>query len=441
MRRLSTIILLTLLACTEGPGSLTEPGTTEPSLGQPSLARSGAGLQVPPFQPGVVVARFANPAEAAEIAAERGARPVRALRGGGHVLSVPEGAEEALVRALSNHPRVTWAELSVPRYLSIPCTVGDGDCAAPTDGLFGARWDLHNDGAVRDATGNILENVGLVPDADMDWLETFDQLGDFTGSAVVGVIDTGILGVHADLPGRLIAQYDHFNVDDIAEDDNGHGTHVSGIALARGDNGLGATGIAYGPNLGLVVSKGCGLVAFFGYICWSQDIADGIRWAVDNGANVVNLSLGGDQGSAVEQEALQYALANDVLPICAAGNDQSSVDFPGAFPECMAVSSTDWADQLASYSSRGPEVEVSAPGGDTIHVAAYDRIASTWNDGGYVYLAGTSMAAPQVTGLAALLHALGVTSAAEKRQIIRETADDLGQTGPDALFGDGRVNV
>jgi len=435
MRRVSSLAWVALAAaCADAPDRITGPDDVSPSL-----ARNASSAQAELVQPGVVVARFADPSRASSVAADHGAAPLRSLRLGMSVLRVPEGTERQIAAALARDPRVVFAEPSVPRTLGLPCSVGD--CRQPTDGHFGRRWDLHNDGAVRDATGNVLWTNGLVPDADMDWLEAFDQLGAFQGSAVVGVIDTGIFGSHVDLAGRLIAQHDHFNVDDVAEDDNGHGTHVSGIALAHADNGVGAAGIAYGPDVRLVVSKGCGLVVFIGYICWSPDIADGIAWAVDNGANVINLSLGGNQGSAAEQTALQYALAHDVLPICAAGNDQSDVDYPAAFPECMAVSSTTWSDQLASYSSWGPDVEVSAPGGDTIHASGYDMIASTYNNGGYVYLAGTSMAAPQVTGLAALLHALGVTSADAKRQIIRSSADDLGPAGFDPLYGHGRVNV
>jgi PKD repeat protein len=107
----------------------------------------------------------------------------------------------------------------------------------------------------------------------------------------------------------------------------------------------------------------------------------------------------------------------------------------------MAVSATGPTDALTSYSSFGPEVEISAPGGEIIHPLAYDMILSTWVNGGYAYLAGTSMATPQVTGLAGLLHALGVTSAAEKRALIRATADDLGSPGLDTQYGAGRINV
>jgi subtilisin family serine protease len=434
-RLLYAIPVFFLAACSD----VTEPvGGPDPVEAPASGSLSGS--QVPAFQPGVVVARFAAGAPAEAIAAGHGAAVSRTLGLGMRLLRVPEGRERAVVAALARNPAVEFAELSVPRTLGLPCEADDGDCTAPSDDLFGRRWDLHNVGAITDASGTVLENVGPVPDADMDWLEAFDQLGAFQGGAIVGVIDTGIYPDHPDLAGRLLAQWDFFNIDPIAEDDYGHGTHVSGMILAHADNGIGAAGVAWGPNVRLVVAKGCGQT-ILGYICWSPDIADGIIWAVDQGASVINLSLGGDEGSSVEQTALQYAQANDVLPVCAAGNDKAAVDYPAAFPECMAVSATGWDDRRASYSSAGPEVEVSAPGGDTLHPAAYDMIASTWPDGGYVYLAGTSMATPQVVGAGALLHALGVTSAADKRSLIRSTSDDLGVVGPDWVYGDGRLNV
>ena len=219
------------------------------------------------------------------------------------------------------------------------------------------RGDLHNDGTIRDAAGDSLESQGLVPDADMDWLEAHEQLGAFTEGALVGIVDTGIFPSHEDLSGRLLVQHDFFNIDPVAEDDHGHGTHASGIMLAHGNNGKGVSGVAYGPNIRLAMAKGCGNT-ILGYLCWSPDIADGIMWLADQGVVAINLSLGGQSPSSAEQVALQYAQARDVLPVCAAGNDEGDVDWPAAFPECMAVSSTGWTDGLASYSSFGPEVEV-----------------------------------------------------------------------------------
>jgi PKD repeat protein len=433
MRRIPTIaVLLAVGACSDLGEPITGP-TDIPSAAAPTM-------QLPTFQRGVVVVRFRPGAAPAQIAGVHGATVSRTLRGGTSILRVTAGREQSVVAALARNPNVLFAELSVPRLLGIPCAAPDGDCTAPSDQFFGRRWDLHNDGAVRDGAGNVLEDEGLVPDADMDWLEAFERLGSFTGGATVGVVDTGILPSHEDLSGRLLAQHDFFNIDLIAEDDHGHGTHVSGIALAHAHNGKGAAGIAYGPNVRLAMAKGCGDTPI-GYICWSPDIADGIMWLVDQGADVINLSLGGQQPSSVEQAALQYAVAHDVLPVCAAGNDHAAVDWPAAFPECFAVSATNWSDHRASYSSAGPEVDVSAPGGDTIHAISYDMIMSTFNNGGYRYMAGTSMAAPQVTGLAALLHALGVTSAAQKRDVIRTSADDLGAPGFDWVYGQGRINV
>lgn len=427
-----------IVACADTPEPLVGPDRPDPI---PPAAAPVVGLQqIPAFQPGVVVVQLESAAPAADIAAAQGASVARILKRGIHVLNVPVGREQTVVSALSRNPRVIFAELSVPRTMGLPCEAPDGDCTVPSDGHFGRRWDLHNTGTIRDAAGNILEDQGLVPDADMDWLEAYEQLGAFTEGAVVGIVDTGIFPGHEDLSGRLLAQHDFFNIDPIAEDDHGHGTHASGIMLAHGNNGMGVSGIAYGPNIRLAVAKGCGNT-IIGYLCWSPDIADGIMWLADQGVAAINLSVGGETPSSAEQVALQYAQANNVLPVCAAGNDEGAVDWPGAFPECMAVSSTGWNDGLASYSSFGAEVEVAAPGGEILHPNGLDMILSTWLDGSYVYMAGTSMAAPQVTGLAGLLHALGVTDASEKRALIRSTADDLGVSGFDTYFGDGRINV
>jgi hypothetical protein len=177
------------------------------------------------------------------------------------------------------------------------------------------------------------------------------------------------------------------------------------------------------------------------------------------GANVLNLSLGGTwnatAGFAPQQAALQYARSRNVLPICSSGNsantvgyvgsETSGVGFPARFPECVAVGSTDWFDGRAGYSSWGPQVELSAPGGQVFAGGGnpWGAIFSLSNsaDNTYSYKQGTSMAAPQVAGLAALLYASGMTSADAVLQRMKETADDLGAPGRDPNFGYGRVNV
>jgi subtilisin family serine protease len=169
----------------------------------------------------------------------------------------------------------------------------------------------------------------------------------------------------------------------------------------------------------------------------------GIRYAADHGANVLNLSLGGRFGSTSEQQALQYALSKDVLPFCATGNDGSktAINYPAKFPECVAVGATDWSDTKASYSNAGAEIDVAAPGGDNENANGYSYILSTYNDGGYGFVAGTSQATPQATGLGGLLYATGMRGAANIRDRIQGTADDLGTAGWDKSFGAGRINV
>ncbi|MFO8174486.1 MAG: PKD domain-containing protein [Longimicrobiales bacterium] len=267
-----------------------------------------------------------------------------------------------------------------------------------------------------------------------------------SGSARIGIMDTGIRADHEELVGRVALQHDFFAGDGDAADDNGHGTHVAGIAAANTNNGIGTAGVAFTGTVDFAIAKVCGETGrgpFSSYGCPLDAIADGIVWAVDNGANVLNLSLGGGTGSDTEQAALQYARSNNVLPFCATGNDNGSVSYPAAFPECVAVGATDWSDNRASYSNYGPETELSAPGGDNENADGYSYILSSYYESptSYVFMAGTSMATPQAVGLGALLHVLGVADDDAKLANMKKTADDLGATGWDQYFGEGRINV
>ena len=355
------------------------------------------------------------------------------------VLSVPAGAEARVAQALSRNPAVEFAE---PDYLY---TFGAPSVMPVNDPFIGFKWDLDNDGQVYNSAGTAVATTGAF-DADMDWREAVEALGTVSGSARVGIMDSGIRNDHEEFQGRIAAQFDFFAGDGNAEDDNGHGTHVAGIVAADGNNGLGVAGVAHPANVDFAIAKVCGPTGrgpFSSYGCPSSAITDGITWAVNNGAHVLNLSLGGGSPSTATQAALQNARANNVLPVCAAGNDAGVVSYPAAFPECVAVSATDWGDQLASYSNFGPEVALSAPGGDTEDPNGYSYIASAYNGSSadYALLAGTSMASPQVAGLAALLHALGVTDDDQKLSTMAGTADDLGPSDADNAFGAGRINV
>ena len=292
---------IALVACSESPVEPLESG------GPPSLSSSRPGRYVP----GRVLVRFRTGADEAALARAQGAELEKTVALRVRILRVAPGREVAVARALSRRPDVEFAEPDWLRTVDDPTCPG---CTLPNDPLFGYKWDLHNDGAIESSAGDVLAATGAV-DADVDWLEAFDQLGPgFSGAARVGILDTGVRASHADLAGRVVAQYDFYNDDPDASDDQGHGTHVSGIAAARGGDGSGLAGVAWGPNIGLVVAKVC-TPTFFGLNaeCPSSALAAGITWAVDQGANVLNISLGGTESSQTEQLALQYARAHDVL--------------------------------------------------------------------------------------------------------------------------------
>lgn len=446
MRKLLGLtLLLALVACSQDRTSPTAPLAAGPTItSSEALTLSADGQYVA----GRLLIRFRSGALVDDLLVPHLAVVEREVIQGVKLLKVTPGNELAIAAALRSSPWVEFVEPDYIRTYGVPCESPDTDCTLPTDTYFGYRWDLHNDGTTNDGTGAHVANTG-VAGADIDWLEAFDQLGAFTGTARVAIIDTGILASHVDLSGRVVGGFDFFSNDADATDEDGHGTHVAGLVAANGNNGIGVDGIAWGPNIQLLAVRVCGPGG-----CPSSDIADGIEWAVDNGANVINLSLGGPVGAAVEQIALQYARANNVLPFCAAGNDAGPVSFPAQFPECVAVSATDWSDGLASYSNFGPDVELSAPGGDS-EIGPSSFILSTHGysrppkkGGGppvtvmnYAFFAGTSMATPEAAGLAALLHALGTTGDDEKLQIMKDTADDLGVPGTDPIFGAGRINV
>ena len=421
-------------ACSDAP---MDPGQDMPAAEAPPADLSFAPAD--PYVPGRVLVRFKPGANAQGIIQGAGAEFARDMVLGIKILKVPEGAELRVVQALSKNPNVEFAEPDFVR------TFGDPAVMPVNDPFVGYKWDLDNDGNIYSTTGDVLATTGAA-DADMDWREAVEALASSNGSARIGIMDTGIRNDHQEFQGRIAAQYDFFDGDGNAEDDNGHGTHVAGIAAASTNDGLGVPGVAYTGNVEFAIAKVCGESGwgpFVSYGCPLSAIADGIVWAVDNGAHVLNLSLGGGSGSDAEQSALQYARSNNVLPFCATGNDNGAVSYPAAFPECVAVGATDWSDNRASYSNYGSAIEISAPGGDDESPDGYSYILSSYNGGpdSYAFLAGTSMATPQATGLGALLHVLGVADDDAKLSNMKSTADDLGASGWDQYFGEGRINV
>jgi thermitase len=457
-----------VVACADGP----LPTGSSVDLRGPSAAtfEAGASSGVLPAPLGRVIVRFRSGSapglatatdarqRAAETFAQRhGARVVRAmLVPRAFVFETDPAAADELVASLSSEPDVEWAEHD-ELVILVPCETGECDLNA--DSFFGYKWDLHNNGEIRNGSGAFVSNTPRA-DVDMDWLEAYDALGAaFAGTATVGILDTGIRPTHQDLAGRVVAQRNFATgyAADFVQDRDGHGTHVAGIAAARGNNGVGVSGVAFGANIRIINAKVCERYIFPDGIirtsCPSSSTADAIMWATDQGANVLNLSLGGSplatSGFAAQQVAFQYARARNVLPFCATGNDgYHAIAFPARFPECVAVGATNWTDTRATYSNYSAEVELSAPGGagnvggTPANPSASFILASTFTaDNTYGWKAGTSMATPQAAGLAALLYATGMTNANSVLARMKETADDLGPAGHDNEFGNGRINA
>jgi hypothetical protein len=287
---LALLSLALITACTQFD-SPTEPLDVSPSATQVSSdAQMARSAQVLGYIPGRVLVRFRAGAPIADLARSQGASVQRQLALGTRLLTVPAGREQAVAEALSRNPFVDFAEPDFFYTVDVPC--GTGSCNVPTDGFFGFRWDLHNDGSVTDGQGSDVVLTGAV-DADIDWVEAFNAMGPLSGSAVIGIIDTGILSTHEDLTGKVVAGYDFFDMDPDPADDHGHGTHVAGIAAAHGNNGAGVPGVAWVSEVRVASAKVCGYLYGFLHGCPSSAIADGIQWATDNGADVLNISLGG----------------------------------------------------------------------------------------------------------------------------------------------------
>lgn len=245
----------------------------------------------------------------------------------------------------------------------------------------------------------------------------------------IAILDTGV-GPHEDL--TVYGGYDFVNSDNYPNDDNGHGTHVAGTAAAL-FNDLGVVGAAPEGHLYAVKvldSKGSGTLDW---------VIKGIEWSVNNGTQIISMSLGTSTDYQALHDAVDAAYGKGLLLVAAAGNSGNTagrgdnVGYPAKYDSVIAVAATDQNDVRASWSSTGPSVELAAPG---------VNIYSTWIGNSYATKSGTSMACPHVTGTAALVWAKGPTlTNSEVRKILQDTATDLGTAGKDNQYGYGLVNA
>jgi subtilisin family serine protease len=250
---------------------------------------------------------------------------------------------------------------------------------------------------------------------DMIHADQAHQVSDGAG-ATVAVVDTGVMVNHPDLAGRLLPGDDVLAGGPVTRDGNGHGTHVSGIIAADEGNGIGIDGVAPLAKIlpvRVLGDDGSGSDA---------DVATGVNWATDHGAQVINLSLGSSPISNIGQsafsDAVNRALDHGVVVVMAAGNDTLPIcEQPDTAGRALCVGSVDKRGNQSFFSSFGMGVNVFAPGGSGLPGTDED-ILSTYNDGGYQFLAGTSQATPHVSAVAALLESLGLRGQAVVQRIL-----------------------
>jgi serine protease len=346
-----------------------------------------------------------------------------------HLLKVPDSrTPEDMVTDFLEHSEVEYAELNYQVRLFF----------TPDDPYFAYQWNLYN-----------AANHGINMEA--AWgVETGDP------KVIVAVIDTGVAyenyGVYKQAPDlaktRFVAGYDFVSNDSHPNDDNGHGTHVTGTIAESTNNALGVAGIAF--DCSIMPLKAMDSTGQGDYFAISQ----AIYFAVKNGAKVISLSLGAPGASTTLRNAVANAYQNGVTVVCAAGNEYqngNAPNYPAAYDQyCIAVGATRYDQQRAYYSNTGSYLDVVAPGGDMRVDQNLDgypdgivqqTFAVSPTDFAYYFFEGTSMATPHVSGLAALLISHGVTKPDDVRKAIQQTAVDLGPAGWDAQYGWGLIDA
>jgi thermitase len=273
----------------------------------------------------------------------------------------------------------------------------------------------------------------------LDQMRVRDAWTRSTGAGnLIAVLDTGVQRSHPDLEGRVVRGRDFVNDDTSAADDNGHGTWVAGIIASNANDGYGMAGISWTDKIlpvKVMNREGTGTTA---------DLIAGIRWSADQGADIINMSVGGYPYSQIMQDAVNYAFNKGAVLVGAAGNNHREERFyPASFANVISVSGTQLNDEFGNWSSYGPEVDVSAPGTAVLTTNCYTCTYAdhdTW--GTHMYITGTSFATPNVAGVLALIRARFPDDSPQ--QVVNRlfsSVDDLGYAGWDNRYGRGRVNA
>lgn len=419
MRLIFTLLLISGLLFSAAP---------MPTQATPSPDPDAEPLDVA-FAPGELLVRFAagDMRSTTQLTLEKYAMStIRTLYNSDvQLMRVPEGQELEVAAALNTDPGVIYAE---PNYISHAFDL------VPNDPSYSKQWahpKIQSPGAWGITTGS--------------------------SDIVIAVIDSGIDASHPDLAGKIVAGIDYVDDDNDPGDANGHGTHVAGIAAAVTNNGVGVAGMSWGAKImpvRVLDYRGSG---------YNADITEGITWAYEHGADILNLSLGGADYMQTMQDAINNARAAGSLVVAAMGNcryatggcsSANPTQYPAAYNNVMAVAATDIGDTYAYYSQYGSHCDIAAPGGELTRLGDPNGIYSTMPTyavymntyygylNNYDYLQGTSQATPHVSGLAALIWSMSPTLTNDAVQsLIEQTADDLGAVGKDTDYGWGRINA
>ncbi|MEW5759218.1 MAG: S8 family serine peptidase [Candidatus Thermoplasmatota archaeon] len=317
-----------------------------------------------------------------------------------YILARVEGDSDTFIDRIKKSPQVRYVE---PNYLRKPTLV-------PNDPKYSTQWAIPK------------------IKADNAW-----DIVTGSNSVILAIVDSGVDYNHPDLASNMWSSstgthgYDFVNNDNDPLDDFGHGTMCAGIAAAVMNNNYGIAGIAQVKIMAVKVSDS------HGNAIGSAEI-QGIKWAVDNGADIISISLGGSGAYQSEMDACNYAWNKGAVIVSASGNaGKHEVYCPAAYANVIATGAIDKNDQRWAYSNYGPELELAAPGVD---------ILTTNKGNAYITESGTSLACPHVSGVAGLILAANSSlTNAEVRTILQNTAVDLGAQGRDEYYGFGRIDA
>jgi thermitase len=313
------------------------------------------------------------------------------------VLQVPAAKRDRILAALSRNPNIEFAELNA--------IAAAGAITNDPYVTNGSEWHLWKTQAI-DAWGITSGNA----------------------STIIAIVDTGVAPNLADLAGKVLPGYNFYANTTDTIDDYGHGTAVAGTAAAQGNNGIGVAGVAWSASiLPIKISDPTGYATY-------SNMAKGLTYAVDHSARVINISFYGSSSSSTLQSAADYVWNhNGVIFACAGNAGTSAPQYPAGCKSVIAVSAVEYDDVIATWSSYGSSLSLSAPG---------IGIWTTSRDGTYGGWSGTSFSSPIAAGVAALLVAYNPQlTNARIVELLESQSDDLGSAGYDIYYGYGRVNA